>query len=92
MNKTPQSDKGSVAGFSAFTQTASSNGFGSNNPNQPSPSELAKAGREVIASIPPRLVDFARDPYSARFIPLFLMYDGSEEQKKRIFKKFQWVW
>ncbi|WP_238322331.1 M48 family metalloprotease [Vibrio mexicanus] len=85
--KTPQSAKGSVAGFSAFTQTAPMNDVGSSNSNQLNPSELANAGREVIASIPPRLVDFARDPFSARFIPLFLMYDGSEEQKKRIFDK-----
>ncbi|USD66809.1 M48 family metallopeptidase [Vibrio sp. SCSIO 43136] len=43
--------------------------------------ETAEVGHGIISQIPKQLQEFAREPYSARFIPLLLMFDGTKEQR-----------
>lgn len=47
----------------------------------PLPSDI---GKEIISQIPQELVDYARDPYTARLIPLLLIADGSELHQQEI--------
>lgn len=46
--------------------------------------ELGEAGKKLISQIPQEILDMAREPYSARFIALRLIFDGSEVQREMI--------
>ncbi|MGI9948672.1 M48 family metallopeptidase [Vibrio hyugaensis] len=50
----------------------------------PTSSELTETGKQLISQLPQDLVDIAREPYSARFIALLLIFDGSEVQREMI--------
>lgn len=50
----------------------------------PTSSELSETGKLLISQLPQDLVDIAREPYSARFIALLLIFDGSEVQREMI--------
>ncbi|WP_045462838.1 M48 family metallopeptidase [Vibrio hyugaensis] len=50
----------------------------------PISSELTETGKQLISQLPQDLVDIAREPYSARFIALLLIFDGSEVQREMI--------
>ncbi|CAE6959482.1 Peptidase family M48 [Vibrio sp. B1ASS3] len=50
----------------------------------PTSSELSETGKQLISQLPQDLVDIAREPYSARFIALQLIFDGSEVQREMI--------
>lgn len=43
--------------------------------------DIGNMGKKVIAQFPNELLGFAREPFSARFIPLLLIYDRSNEQR-----------
>ncbi|MDN3696029.1 M48 family metallopeptidase [Vibrio cortegadensis] len=43
--------------------------------------DIGDIGQKVIAQFPDELLGFAREPFSARFIPLLLIYDRSDEQR-----------
>ncbi len=46
--------------------------------------KLSDTGQQLIQQLPPQLVALAREPYSARFIPLFIIFDGSDIQREMI--------
>ncbi len=48
------------------------------------PTQIGTYGERVISQIPIELAALARDPFSARFIPILLIFDGSEAQREII--------
>ncbi|MCA0936370.1 M48 family metallopeptidase [Vibrio alginolyticus] len=46
--------------------------------------QLSDTGQQLIKQLPPQLIDLAREPYSARFIPLFIIFDSSDIQREMI--------
>ncbi len=46
--------------------------------------QLSGSGQQLIQQLPQELIDLAREPFSARFIPLFIIFDGSDIQRKMI--------
>lgn len=76
-----------VSGF-ASDADFSTQGLGTQNVEPqsiaPTSSELSETGRQLISQLPQDLVDIAREPYSARFIALLLIFDGSEVQREMI--------
>ncbi|MEX3071034.1 M48 family metallopeptidase [Vibrio alginolyticus] len=50
----------------------------------PAATQLSDTGQQLIRQLPPQLVALAREPYSARFIPLFIIFDGSDIQREMI--------
>lgn len=50
----------------------------------PIPVELSDVGQLLIKQLPSELIELAREPYSARFIPLFIIYDGCDIQREMI--------
>ncbi len=46
--------------------------------------ELSETGKQLISQLPQELVDLAREPYSARFIAMLLIFDGSDMQREMI--------
>jgi len=49
--------------------------------------QMGAFGQQVIAELPTELTALAREPFSARFIPVLLIFDGSEEQHAIIARK-----
>ncbi|MGY5689688.1 M48 family metallopeptidase [Vibrio chemaguriensis] len=64
-----------VSGFTSGTSTQ---------PEKPTTAELSEVGQQLLNQLPSELVDIAREPYSARFIALALIFDGSELQREMI--------
>ncbi|WP_428773188.1 M48 family metallopeptidase [Vibrio sp.] len=58
--------------------------FGFSGSMEAEPGSVQVDGDNIIGNIPVPLRDIARDPYSARFIPLILIFDGSETQQQFI--------
>lgn len=52
--------------------------------SDPTTIELNEAGQRIMAQLPTELVDLAREPYSARFITLLIIFDGSDVQREMI--------
>ncbi|MGF1749157.1 M48 family metallopeptidase [Vibrio cionasavignyae] len=50
----------------------------------PTFTEFTETGKQLISQLPQDLVDIAREPYSARFIALKLIFDGSDIQREMI--------
>lgn len=66
-----------VAGMSGFSAPQSH--------DAPLTSEQkSQVGQRVMQQLPDALLELAREPYSARFIPLLLIFDGSDEQRELI--------
>ncbi|MGY0614747.1 M48 family metallopeptidase [Vibrio sp. FJH11] len=65
---------------SGFAESASL----TTNESDTMPTQLSGTGQQLIKQLPAELVDLAREPYSARFIALLIIFDGSNIQREMI--------
>lgn len=61
-----------------------SGGFETHQASVSTSSDLSETGKQLIGQLPIELVEIAREPYSARFIALLLIFDGSNLQRDMI--------
>ncbi|MGP8306909.1 M48 family metallopeptidase [Vibrio sp. YIC-376] len=73
----------STFGHEQVSGFAESANFTSNEPDS-LPTQLSDAGQQLIKQLPLELVALAREPYSARFITLLIIFDGSDIQREMI--------